>query len=138
VRVRTDNQRVWINSEWECCGEPFEIGSTVRWQVRTPMKQWLAEVLGDEAAPTIDACVELHGSDDGDLIPLQGTVQSIDALLCRYGPSPDYSNALVEIPGSGTLRPRVTAPRSLPDDGDLECIGYLVRVEVVRVTDPGA
>ena len=59
----------------------------------------------------------------------------VDAVFIRYGLSPD-GNTLEPIAGSGVLVSRTAAPRCLADNGDLEFIGYVVDLEVIRVTNP--
>jgi len=134
--VRLGLQRVWlVGYEFGCCGEPFEVGSTVRWEVETtaPADPWLlSEELGDEA-PKIDASFSAHRDEDDGFAELEGTVQRIDAVFVRYGLSP---GGMTPIAGSGVLVSRTAVPRILADNGDLEFLGYVVDLEVTRVTNP--
>src|SRR5204862_2931437 len=105
-RVHVGHQRVWIDGyDFGCCGEPFEVGSTVRWEVETTTPTdpgWLSEVLGDRDAPKIDASNSAHRDEDDDFVALEGTVQRVDAVFICYGRSPE-GNTLEPVAGSGVL-----------------------------------
>jgi len=124
----SSTERVWVDGwQMECCGDLFEVGSTVDWTVAAPDIEWLARVLGDEAALAIDAAEEHHGPiDTEDLRLLTATVESIDAVFCRYEDRGGHP-----LRGSGVLR-RIPAVARRTDDGDdgLRFVGYLVEVRV--------
>lgn len=76
--------RVWLSGwEWECCGDPFTVGSTVTFSCHPPQGNWFVEQFGADFAASI-ALVEEHHDDGGDDRPVQalaGTVRSIHAVV---------------------------------------------------------
>ena len=85
--------RVWLEDwEWQCCGEPFGIGSEVEWgltQLSPLDRSYLVEPLGDQAVERITHCETHHETDDDvQPVPTRGRVQSITAVYWRLAPRP--------------------------------------------------
>ncbi|MFG2137878.1 DUF6578 domain-containing protein [Streptomyces sp. NPDC048650] len=128
---------VWMESwQMECCGEPFRIGSQISWSLLDADEQWLADVIGAEAAARVDAAENHHGGwmdDSVEQSATTGTVAAIAAVHCRYAPRPGASpHTHRPVPGSGTLTPLTAAERRTPDHGELEFTGFLVELNDVR------
>lgn len=110
--VSCDNptMRIWVDDwQMQCCGEPFAIGSSVRWSTRAPDSDHLATFLGDGEAAHVDAAEEHHSDDGDELEHVSGTVTAIAALFGRYAPLPGKPNVLFRSPGSGVLHAREQA-----------------------------
>ena len=136
-------RRVWVDAwQLQCCGEPFDIGSTVTWTTRRAIdRAFLDGVLGADVVDTITDWEEHHGGDDEavELHDLHGAVRSIDAVFCRYTP-PDGERISMPIDGSGQLEPRTSADGWEHDIDpevpaaestlDHDFIGYLVDIDV--------
>ncbi|GAA2393914.1 hypothetical protein GCM10010170_107370 [Dactylosporangium salmoneum] len=105
--------------QMECCGTPFQVGSSVSWRLRPPTDVgWLDTVLHDSVAATIDAIEDHHG--DSSVPPTMATVVSIATVHCRFAPEP--------VAGSGVVTPVVAAEKWNSDLGDRRFAGFLVRV----------
>ncbi|WP_203745984.1 DUF6578 domain-containing protein [Actinoplanes cyaneus] len=117
---------VWIDrADWNCCGEPFRLGSRVTWELRRDIdKRWLEEAVGPDTAARVDA-YQYHHADTGMVIePTNGTVARIQAVHGR--PDPQTGTAR----GSGVLTELGEADRGTPDRGDLTFEGFLVNLEL--------
>lgn len=136
-------RRVWVDAwQMQCCGEPFDIGSTVTWTTRGDVdRDWLAQVLDTAVVDSITDREEHHGGEDEpvELHELHGIVRSIDAVFCRYT-APDGDRISVPVGGSGRLEPRTSAdgwehdvdpevPAAEPALGH-DFIGYLVDLDL--------
>jgi uncharacterized protein DUF6578 len=116
---------VWM-SDWEleCCGEPFAVGTRVRWTVVKPDREWLTSVLGDRAA-TVTHMEEHHHPPDGASSVVTGTVRRIWAVSCRYAPRPDDDpRVLHPVPGTAVLKKLTTATGHEPEAQP----GYLIEL----------
>jgi hypothetical protein len=115
--------------QMECCGDPFEIGATVRWPVqRVTDTEWMRTILGDEWASRVEWQHEPHSDDDEIDGYLEGAVTAIKKLWFEYVTGDLSSSTLAA--GSGELYdvPRVSAGEA--DDP----YGWLVEIDTV---DPG-
>lgn len=129
-------RRVWITSwEFECCGDPFGVGSTVNWTVDrldgsvahdATSARWFAAAIGpDEAARITDA--EGHHSDSPEeRVSLAGNVVAIRAAFCRFERDSGFPVA-----GSGWFVDKAAAENGEDDDlpDDAQFIGYLVDLD---------
>jgi hypothetical protein len=133
MRVKIGARRVWMDGwQMECCGDPFAIGSIVRWTVFTPPDfEWLSAVLGDEGAHRIDGAEEHHGGEQGEMCSIEGAVRSIEAVFCRYGPRGESDGAWYPVDRSGVLVPLSSASRTEHGVEGLEFVGYVVTLDVV-------
>ena len=129
--------------QMECCGEPFAIGSTVRWTVHTPTDphfEWFSAVLGEEAAHLIDGVEEHHGDNERETHGIEGTVRSIDAVFCRFAPTdpPQSDGAWGPVEGSGVRVPLSSASRTEHEVDGLSFVGYVIALEAVAAAHLGA
>jgi hypothetical protein len=135
--VETGARRVWMDSwQMECCGDPFAIGSTVRWTVHTPTDphfEWFSAVLGAEAAHRIDGVEEHHGDYEDEMQCVEGTVRSIEAVFCRFAPTdpPQSDGAWGPVDGSGVRVPLFSASRTEQELDGLSFVGYVVALDAV-------
>jgi len=114
--------RIWLAAwEWACCGEPFQVGSEVRFSLAYGIDEWLADALGPDLAQTVDAR-EMHHEDEP--LPQRfGTVTAIAAVrLRREGGFP--------VPGSGQIFPADAVPWSVPEQRPPS--GFLVDIDLRR------
>jgi hypothetical protein len=75
-------QRVWLSRwEWDCCGEPFELGDQVTFQT-APRTEGLTTLLGREVSQGVDREESHHDDADGE--PELGTVLAIWAVVLDY------------------------------------------------------
>lgn len=119
---------VWVD-EWQlmCCGDPFEVGSAVSWNVHPEVDtEWLASVLGPERAAEVTHAEEHHG--DLEQLPVvAGTVRAIELVYCEFA-----SNGRVQlpVPGSAVLTPVAAVNGSEERRKGLSLVGYLVSLDV--------
>ncbi|UQA97147.1 DUF6578 domain-containing protein [Streptomyces halobius] len=120
---------VWVDDwQMQCCGTPFSIGSPVSWTLVDADKEWLADVVGADAADRVDGAEEHHGG-AGEAAETRATVAGISAVHCRYAPRPGGSDTTRHpVPGSGTLTALTSADGWTPDDGERQFCGYLVEL----------
>ena len=116
---------VWVDrADWNCCGEPFRLGSQVTWELRRDVDaQWLMEALGSDAAVSVDAFQYHHGDDDVVRDPVSGTVIRIQAVHWKSAPPTGT------VPGSGVLTELKEVEGGAPNRGDLTFEGFLVGLE---------
>jgi hypothetical protein len=100
--------RVWLTGwEWACCGDAFAVGDVVDFGIQSRMPAAaLAEALGDELAPTVDAIESHHEEEFVDRV--QGCVTAIHAVTREV-----IERRILRRPGHG-------APLSatMPEDGE--------------------
>jgi hypothetical protein len=105
---------VWVDSwQQQCCGEPFRVGSDVRWEVKRHEAaiDWLERLVGPEWSARIRYVEDHHGDEVDGL--LTGEVAEIHAVTSGRvpgdvpGPGP-VGTVYVPITGTGRLR-RVAA-----------------------------
>ena len=125
---------VWMDDwQMQCCGEPFAVGSTVTWTVRTDIdRDWYTRVLGAELAGTITDAEDHHGGDDELPEPteLRGTVRTITAVWCDW--HNEGGDTLVAVPGSARLVERTSADGWEGESTDTTSfIGYLVDLDTI-------
>lgn len=131
--------RVWLDSwEWQCCGEPFEVGSEVEWAL-TPMlpeeRSFLVEPLGSEILDGISHCETHHDHphDEPRPIPTRGRVESIEAVYWTRAPRPGQDRHVVyPVEGSAVVVKRETVDGWEPEDeGGLRHEGYIVDLALI-------
>ena len=129
---------VWVDDwQMQCCGEPFRRGARVSWTLRAPDQESLSNLLGEEAAATIDAAEEHHGDVAEDTEPTSGTVKSIRAVHGRYAKASSESQTWHVVPRSGVLTELESADGWTANRGELRFVGYLVRLSTRREPAPG-
>lgn len=87
--------------QMQCCGQPFNIGDIIKWDVFAFNKK-LTDVNQE-----IEYIYDAHYETSDGLLVLQGTVHHIDAVYTQYKPSKD--NPKFHIPISSILRNVVNA-----------------------------
>lgn len=101
---------VWLSSwQQQCCGEAFQVGSSVRWTVQRQDAgdEWAARILGPEWGRRIRFREE-HHDDEVDGV-ISGTVSAIKVVTCDrvFGVDPqwpDEGQLMLPVNGSGRLR----------------------------------
>jgi hypothetical protein len=119
---------VWVDAwQMQCCGDPFEIGSPVSWNVLAEADvEWLTSVLGAKPAAEVAYSEERHG--DCERLPvLSGTVRSIELVFCQYART---GEALLPVPGSAVVTPTSAAIAWEVSPKGLSFVGYLVDLDV--------
>ena len=115
----------------QCCGEPFAIGSVVRWTLVPPDPDWFRSLLGDIE---VDASEEHHGLVEEGRVVTAGTVRSIYAVYVKRAPLPEgQPRVLFPVTGTAQLRSRSSATGWEDEEDradDLTFEGYLVDLEV--------
>jgi hypothetical protein len=88
----------------ECCGKPFSIGSTVRWTLAQPYREYLDPLFSPSLSVEID-CAEDHHTVlvDDDAPVTVGTVTAIRSVQVRYARDPHNEVLRVPVPGSAEL-----------------------------------
>ena len=117
---------VWVDDwQMQCCGDPFQIGSTVKWTATPYDPTWVGG-LAREHAEQIDYAEEHHdGAGGAGLIALGGTITSIQAVRCRFTQS---GKTLTPITGSATFMSVDRADGWEEDSEELRFVGYLVEI----------
>jgi len=131
--------RIWLeNWEWECCGEPFSLGSEVVWgliPMGDELRSWLATPLGADAVTAITH-YETHHADGDDVepTPTRGRVDSIDAVYWKLAPHRGGDpRVLYPIASTGALESREHADGWEPEtDGGPSFGGYIVELAPLR------
>lgn len=113
----------------QCCGDPFGLGSDVRWDGVEADGEFLETFIGRELAATIAFAEERHAGTDAELVSLSGTVVAVSAVFGRFTPMPSNSRMLVPVEGSGILRDRDRVTGWEDEDDSEQFIGYLVDLE---------
>ena len=127
--------RVWLESwEWQCCGEPFAVGSEVEWGLMPILpddRSYLVDGLGSELVDGITHFETHHADLDEDPrpTPTPGRVASITAVYWARAPRSSEENVYYPVPGTAVLEARDRAGGSEPetDDGP-QFEGYIVEL----------
>lgn len=125
---------VWMdNWQLQCCGDSFSVGETVEWNL-APVgdRGSLPSALGHGLVETVTHREDHHGLLLPDDAPRPaGTVRSIRALRCRYGPTSDEDRRVHVVPGTT----RVSAVRSADgretDRDGATIVGFVVELDPV-------
>ncbi|MER7498952.1 DUF6578 domain-containing protein [Nonomuraea pusilla] len=119
---------VWV-ADWQmqCCGTPFRVGSRISWTLGPADRRGLAELLGQDTAAAVDRVEDHHGGLPEHTPATEATVTRITAVHCRYEPWGE-SRVLHPVRGSAAFSPADHADGWTPNRGDLEFVGYLVRL----------
>ena len=123
---------VWMDDwQFDCCGEPFGIGSEVSWTIGPANSDLLTDMLGTDTGVAIDAFEDHHstGLPEG-TPPTRGTVLAIKGAYCRFERrnGNDPTNYLVD--ESGILVPLTRAKRFQEARGELRFMGYVITLAV--------
>lgn len=123
---------VWVDGwQMQCCGDPFAVGSEVRWTLIPPDHDWFRVLLGNVE---VDAVEEHHGGEKKGQQVTVGAVSSIDAVYVKRAPVPNGSSTvLYPVEGTSQLLSR-TSVTGWEGDSDgvlgLRFEGYLVDLDV--------
>jgi hypothetical protein len=124
--------KIWTEAwEWQCCGEPFAVGTDVEWEL-TPVeadgRTFLAKPLGTEIADQLTHYEGHHPSAVDNAQPLtRGRVESIQAVYWQLAPRPSGNPVVVyPVPGTALLKARETANGRETEDDKLDFVGYIV------------
>jgi hypothetical protein len=116
--------------EWQCCGEPFAVGSEVVWNIRAvsaEARAFLAKPLGDPVADAITH-EETHHGPDALPPPVRARVEAIWLVKWDIAPRPgDDSGMHYPVPGTGVIEALSAVDRSKTGDDRFE--GYLVDLQ---------
>ena len=113
--------RVWTEAwEWQCCGDPFKVGSDVIWGLvpaSEALKRELGKQLGDEVAAEITH-YETHHEDDDEVrpSPTRGRIEAIHAVYWTRAAAPEAPQVYESVPGTGVLEERDNADGWESDD----------------------
>jgi hypothetical protein len=111
----------------QCCGEPFAVGSHVRWAVASADHDFLGVVLGEEESARVSDAEEHHSDRQAELASLVGEVTSIGAVWCGYA-QPEPGKQRLPLAGTSTVVGQRDADGWEPETGDRVFLGYLVDV----------
>lgn len=117
--------RVWVSSwQFECCGDGFQVGSSVCLSVVEPDLEWLSEVLGEPDALQVTASEEHH---DDSTTEISGHVLAIEGVSVDYAARDPNDRHLYPVRGSA----RRVSCDSLPAEsaGGSGYTGYLVDLD---------
>jgi hypothetical protein len=113
----------------QCCGTAFSVGGLVAWTLApAPEGEFPASVLGSDDAASLTHREEHHGGLPDDAPVTTGTVRSIQAAFCRYGPVAG-SSTLYPISGSLVLREKQYADGWEPEGEEHRFVCYLVDLD---------
>jgi hypothetical protein len=125
---------VWIDGwQMQCCGEPFQVGSVVSWNLTPVLGSSHVPSILIADGPQITHIENHHGPDipDGTVLTV-GTVNAIQMAFCKVAPmSDDDSSVCVPVPSSGWLSTRTSASSADGDEGeddDTHFLGYIVEI----------
>lgn len=123
---------VWMDDwQFDCCGEPFSIGSEVSWTIGPADSDLLTDMLGTDTGVAIDAFEDHHVTGlPEDTPPTRGTVVAINGAYCRFVHRHENDPALYRVDESGVLVPLTRAKRFQEDRGKLQFMGYVIRLAV--------
>lgn len=112
----------------QCCGDSVEVGQAIHLSTTSRIdREFLSLVLGEERAASLTDYEDHHDVSVGPTSPLNGTVEEIEAVYCRYELR---DGALHPIGGTSQTVPRdeVNGWEPEADRGDLNFVGYVVVV----------
>jgi hypothetical protein len=118
-------RRIWVEAwQWQCCGDPFEVGQSVSWTVASAIdRDYLATVIGEDAAAKISDYEDHHHVAEGDVRPVGGTVSGIAAVSCQFA---RQDRAFYPVPGTAVVEARSRADGWEREDELLKFLGYIV------------
>jgi hypothetical protein len=119
------DHRIWVEAwQLQCCGDPFEVGELVSWTVAEAVdREYLATVIGEEAAATVSDYEDHHDVAGDDVRPLSGTVKEISAVSCHFALQ---GRALYPVPGTAVVEARSRADGWEHERESLRFLGYIV------------
>ncbi|WP_344975278.1 DUF6578 domain-containing protein [Streptosporangium fragile] len=128
------NLLVWVDGwQMECCGASFRVGSRIAWTLGPADADALTPVLGENTAATVDRVEDHHGDLPEDTPATEATVTAITAVHCRYAPrAHDDPRTLHPVNDSAVFSAVTHADGRTPDLGELQFVGYLVRLAAPR------
>ena len=117
---------VWVDVfDHQCCGEPFGVGSTVRWTLVQPDHAYIDPMFGQDHSVEVDRVADYHPTDP-DAPHTVGAVLSLRGVRVRYSRSPDDKRVVLPVPGSAEL---TELDRSSGDElWSKDFAGYLVEI----------
>lgn len=110
----------------QCCGQPFSIDDTVKWDIFA-FNKTLADV-----HQTIEYIYDAHYETSDGLLTLKGTVHQINAIYTKYKSSADNPRLL--IPVSSLLRSVVKADGYEEEINEMTFNSYIVVLKDVGIT----
>lgn len=114
----------------QCCGEPFKVGSRIRWTLTADHDlRFLADVLGDEVSARVTHREDHHGGVPEDTLPVEGVVRSILAVGSRDGVRPDRHGGVSPRRGTGTVTSVTSARGQDPDRPGARLVGYVIELD---------
>jgi hypothetical protein len=118
--------------EWQCCGQPFAVGSEVAWNIRplaAEARAFVAEPLGDAVAHAITH-EETHHGDEPLPAPVRARIEAIWLVKWDRAPRPgDASRVHYPVPGTGVVEALSAVDGSETEDDRFE--GYLVDLQLL-------
>jgi len=93
---------------WElrCCGLPITVGEPARWHLTHDVdREWIETLAGAEPASRVTAVYSHHTDEPPTTDDTHGTVRSILAVYCDFGPRPDLGPGHYPVAGSGRVEP---------------------------------
>jgi hypothetical protein len=127
---------VWVTAwEQQCCGDDFEVGSTVTWTgvEHDGPDEWVEQLLGPDWGGRVTYS---EGHHDDEEAAISGVVRTIHEVRCRRELQPHGTgHALFPVQGSGWLTEVSVADPwvSKPADESRESMsfdGWIVELEV--------
>lgn len=126
--------RVWVEAwQIQCCGDPFEIGSSIQWEGLTTDGEFLETFLGPKVAGTVTFAEERHADPDVELMSLSGRVAAVSAVFGQFAPAASNSKMLLPVEGSGVVHERKRATGWEDEVEPQYFLGYIV--DLVRSED---
>lgn len=122
------DRRIWVEAwQLQCCGDPFGVGELVSWTVPEAVdREYLATVIGEEAAAGVSDYEDRHDVSGGDVRSLSGTVKEISAVSCHFAPQ---GRALYPVPGTAVVEARSRADGWEHEHESLRFLGYIVSLD---------
>lgn len=121
-------RQVWIdNWQMQCCGDPFRVGQRVEFSTTSAVdRDFLGVVLGEQRAAALTDYEDHHDLDVGPMSVLAGTVESIEAISCRYA---RRDRAMYPMAGTTKAVRLDEATGWEPEGGDVHFVGYIVTLQ---------
>jgi hypothetical protein len=124
--------RVFYESwQLQCCGDPFKVGDTIKWQV-VPTGPGLKKELGPALGAGVEWFEDHHQSPDESPSSLEGTVTSIRAVRQRFRRQLPGKNFLVAVRGDAVATELESADGWESEENNppsYSFTGYIVTVE---------